>query len=126
MRMIRFLVIAALILTARTVTAATVIYAPQSLDRYFRIETHVERGAKGPVVWGYVYNNTNLHAERMVVQVDALDASGAVVGSTTTWVPGLVPPTYRAYFETRAPEGAQYRVQVLSFDWTGRGGGSGN
>lgn len=126
MRTIRFLVIAVLVLTAGTVTAATEIYAPQSLDRYFRIETHVERRAKGPIVWGYVYNNTNLPAERMVVQVDALDPSGAVVGSTTTWVPGLVPATYRAYFETRVPEGAQYRVRVLSFDWTGRGGGSGN
>jgi len=124
MRMIRFLVIAVLVLAAATVTAATEIYAPQSLERYFRIETHVERGAKGPVVWGYVYNNTNIHAERMIVKVDALDASGAVIRSTTTWVPGLVPATYRAYFETRVPEGAQYRVQVLSFDWTGRGGGN--
>jgi len=123
MRMIRFLVIAVLVLTAGTVTAATEIYAPQSLERYFRIETHVERGAKGPVVWGYVYNNTNIHAEKMIVKVDALDASGAVIRSTTTWVPGLVPATYRAYFETRVPEAAQYRVQVLSFDWTGRGGG---
>ena len=125
MHLSRFLIVAVLVFTAGTVTAAE-IYTPESLDRYFQIETHVERGAKGPVVWGYVYNKTNIIAERMVVQVDALDASGALIRSTTTWVPGLVPATYRAYFETRAPEGAQYRVRVLSFDWTGRGGGSGN
>ena len=123
MRTIRLLVIAILVLTAGTVAAASEIYAPQSLERYFRIETHVERDAKGPIVWGYVYNQTNLHAERMVVEVDVLDASGAQIRSTTTWVPGLVPATNRAYFETRVPEGPQYRVRVLSFDWTGRGGG---
>ena len=126
MRVIRLLVsvVAMPILLAAPVTAATGLYAPESLDRWFRIETHVERGTKGPVVWGHVYNKTNLHAEKMVVRVDALDASGAVMGSTTTWVAGLVPATNRAYFETRAPEGARYRVEVVSFDWTGRGSGN--
>lgn len=123
MRLIRLVTIAMLVLTAGTVSAQ--IYAPESLARYFSIETHVERRAKGPVVWGYVYNNTNLPAERMTVRVDALDGSGGVTGSATTWVPGLVPANNRAYFEARAPEGAQYRVQVVSFDWLGRGG-SGN
>ena len=115
-------VIAVLALTAGGVSAQ--LFAPESLERWFRIETHVEHRAQGAVVWGYVYNNTNLHAEKMTVQVDALDAAGAVTGSTTTWVPGLVPATYRAYFETRAPAGTQYRVRVLSFDWTGRGSGN--
>ncbi len=123
MRLIRVVVaIVVLALTAGVAPAQT-LYAPESLDRWFRVETHVERRAKGPVVWGYVYNNTNLLAERMTVQVEAFDASGAVIGTTTTWVPGLVPATYRAYFETRAPEAAQYRARVLSFDWTGRGAG---
>ena len=121
--MLRFVVVfAMLVLAARSVSAG--LFVTQSLDRWFRIETHVERRARGPVVWGYVYNNTNLHAEKMTVKVETLDAAGAVIGSTTTWVPGLVPATNRAYFETRAAEGAQYRVQVLSFDWTGRGSGN--
>ena len=31
----------------------------------------------------------------------------------------------RAFFSAAVPEAASYRVQVLSFDWTCQGGGSG-
>ena len=119
------LVIVLVLLVSAAATASAQIYVPESLDRYFRIESHVERKAKGPVVWGYVYNKTNIHVERMVIKVEALDAAGAVIGSRSEWVHGLVPANDRAYFEVRVAEGAGYRVQVESFDWTGRGGGGG-
>jgi hypothetical protein len=37
---------------------------------------------------------------------------------------GEVPPNNRAYFTTRVEPAASYRVRILSFDWTGRTGGS--
>jgi hypothetical protein len=123
MRLVRLVLgIAFLGLTAGAASAQ--IYAPESLERYFRVETHVERKAGRVVVWGYIYNQTNLHADRMTVRVDTLDAAGSVIGSTSTWVPGLVPANSRAYFEARAADGARHRVEVLAFDWMGRGGSS--
>ena len=51
------------------------------------------------------------------------DEAGKVVGATTTWVLGGVPAENRTWFETRVPAAASYRVEVVSFDWIGRGGG---
>jgi hypothetical protein len=55
--------------------------------------------------------------------LEGLDASGRVVGTTTTWVLGGVPPNNRAWFQTPVSPAATYRVEILSFDWVGRGGG---
>ena len=98
------------------------IYAPQSLERYFRLEWEVTRGRKGPAIDGYVYNNGPRTAERMLLQIERLDASGRVVGSSTVWVLGRVPMDGRAYFSASVPDATSYRVQVLSFDWGGGGG----
>ena len=54
MRGIAALTMAALLTGAAGVSAQ--IYAPQTLERYFRLEWDVTRGRKGPVVEGYVYN----------------------------------------------------------------------
>ncbi len=100
-------------------------YAPETLDRYFRIEFQVTPNSQRPVLSGYVYNmRPGYMAERMSLSIERLDASGQVIGSSTTWVLGGVPPGNRAYFSARVEPAASYRIQVLSFDWTG-GGGSG-
>ena len=85
--------VAALLTGAAGVSAQ--IYAPQTLERYFRLEWDVTRGRKGPVVEGYVYNT------------------------------GWVPMAGRAYFRASVSDAARYRVQVLSFDWARSGGGGG-
>ena len=106
-------------------SAAASPYAQETLDRYFRIEYDV--GAKGgrSVISGYVYNlNPGTPAERMQLSIETLDASGTVIGTSSTWVLGTVPPGNRAYFSASATPGASYRVQVLSFDWGSRGGAS--
>ena len=104
---------------------ATALYAQETLDRYFRIEHEVAQTATRPVVSGYVYNlNPGTPAERMQLSIEGLDASGNVVGTTSTWVLGNVPPGNRAYFSARAVPAASYRVQVLAFDWGSRGGSS--
>jgi hypothetical protein len=113
----------ALLTSSNAVAAAT--YAQESLDRYFRFEYDVTPSATRPVVSGYVYNmNPGVPVERMQVSVDGLDGSGNVIGTTSSWVLGGVPPGNRAYFSVRAVPAASYRVQVASFDWGSRGGSS--
>src|SRR5213594_3156497 len=110
--------IAAALLTGATGVSAQ-LYAPQTLERYFRLEWEVTRGRKGPAIEGYVYNAAMRPADRMRLQIERLDASGKIVGSTTIWVFGGVPVNSRAYFSASVPDATSYRVQVLSFDWTG-------
>ena len=97
---------------AGAVARAAEIYAPQTLDRYFRLEW----SKAGPNVNGYVYNSANRHAAHMQLVVEGLDNSGKVVAKTLTWIRD-VPPNNRGYFETAVPGAASYRVRILSFDW---------
>jgi hypothetical protein len=118
-RRITALTVAALLTAAPGVSAQT--YAPQSLERYFRLEWAVTHGRKGPVIEGYVYNQAMRGVERMRLQIDRLDASGKVVGGSTVWVLGRLPIDGHAFFSASVTEAASYRVQVLSFEWTVRG-----
>ena len=119
------LVVAAVALTAGAGSAVAANYAQESLDRNFRIEFQVSAGSPRPVISGYVYNqNVGYSADRVQLSIERLDAAGQVVGSSTTWVLGGVPAGNRAYFSARVEPAASYRVQVLSFDWAGRGGGN--
>lgn len=97
-------------------------YAPGSLDPYFRLEWQATRAARGPVVEGFIYNRSGLIADRMRLSIEQLDAAGNVVGTTTTWVMGTVPANNRTWFQAPVPAAASYRVEILSFDWLGRGG----
>jgi hypothetical protein len=101
------------------------LYAPETTDRYFQIEFEVTHNRKGPTVEGYVYNRARQTAQRVRLQVQGVDAAGAVVGSSAVWVNGDVPMESRAFFSARVAEAASYRVKVLSFDWTCQGGGGG-
>jgi hypothetical protein len=91
---------------------AAELYAPETLDRYFKIEW----SRAGRNVNGYVYNAGNRRAAHMVLLVEGLDASGNPVNKTTKWVRD-VPPNNRAFFEVAVPTAAAYRVSVQSFDW---------
>ena len=99
------------ILTA-VATQAGEIYAPQTLDHYFRVEWSREGGN----VNGYVYSSANRHAAHMQLVVEGLDGSGKVVTKTLTWIRD-VPPNNRGYFVAAVPTAAAYRVRILSFDW---------
>ena len=80
-----------------------------------------------PVVSGYIYNQrAGSYATSVRLLVEALDASGQVVGSTTAYVLGEVPPSSRSFFEVKSPaEGASYRVTVQSLAWRAYGAGGG-
>jgi hypothetical protein len=98
-------------------------YAPGSLDRYFRVEFKIVPASGGQVVEGYVYNLAGMPAERMLLDIDQLDASGAVVGKTSTRVLGGAPAGSRAWFQAKVPPAVGYRVEIASFDWIRIGGG---
>jgi hypothetical protein len=115
----------ALLLAGSLPGRAQTLYAPETTDRYFRVEFQVTQNRRGPGVEGYVYNRARQAAQRVRLQIQRVDAAGAVVGSSTIWVPGEVPMESRAFFSAAVPDAASYRVQVLSFDWTCQGGGSG-
>jgi len=103
-------------------SAVAANYAQETLDRYFRIEFQVSASSPRPVVSGYIYNmNGGLPTDRVRLSIERLDAAGQVIGSSSTWVLGGVPAGNRAYFSAPVEPAASYRVQVLSFDWVGRG-----
>jgi hypothetical protein len=104
--------------------AARPLYAPESLERFFHLEWDVRPGPAGPTLEGYVYNKTDMMAERMQVGIEQLDAAGNVVGQTTSWVLGTLPPGNRSYFQARVPAAASHRVTVLSFNWLSKIGGN--
>jgi hypothetical protein len=117
--------IVTLALCAPTPTSAQTIYVPETTERNFRVEFEVVQKRKGPEVEGYVYNRGHQAAQRVLLQIQRVDASGAVVGSSNIWLPGEVPMESRAYFSAAVTDAASYRVQVLSYDWACQGGGGG-
>ncbi len=100
----------------------------RAVDEDLRLEWTAAEDRRGrPIVSGYVYNQrSGTYATSMRLQVEALDASGQAVGSTTGFVFGDVPPSGRSYFEIKAPaKAASYRVTVQGFSWRGYGAGGG-
>ena len=123
MRVACFALVLAAVVSIGNGSAVAANYTQETVDRYLRIEYHVEPGAAPPVVSGYVYNmHPNVPADRMQLAIDAIDASGKVVGTSSIWILGGVPAGNRGYFSAQVVPAASYRVQVLFFDW-GKGGG---
>jgi hypothetical protein len=114
----RILLAAFVLALAPAAGQAGPIHAEDTFQRYFRLEWQATPGAHGPEIAGYVENVSNLPVDRMRVVVEQVDAGGAVIGSSTTWVMGTVIPNHRSYFTTRVPAAAAYRVRILTFDWS--------
>jgi|GEM_PF-942747 hypothetical protein len=125
--------------TARAIVAAVVLALigsdaarAQVSGRAVAPDLHVEWSADEDrrgrtLVSGYVYNERpGSYATGVRLRVDALDAAGQTVGSTTAYVMGDVPPSNRSYFEVKAPaKTAGFRVTVQSYSWRGYGAGGG-
>ena len=100
----------------------------RSVDSDLRVEGTGSEDRRGrPVVSGYVYNQrAGGYAVSVRLRVDALDGAGQVMGSTSGYVLGDVPPSNRSYFEIKAPaKTASYRVTIESFAWRAYGAGGG-
>ena len=93
--------------------------------RFFRVEAEGAQGRGGrPIVRGYVNNSYGVAADRVLLQVETLDASGQVVARTLLPVDGTVPGFGRQYFEGPvSAAGAKYNVTVYYYEWLHRGGG---
>ena len=118
---VKSVVLASLLLVVPAAVGAQ-SYAIQGIERYFRVESELTQGRRGPVMTGYVYNKYGNAAGNVRLIVEGLDAGGQVASSTIAQLFGEVPPFNRAYFEIPAPRGGTtYRVRVLSFDPVARG-----
>jgi len=100
---------------------------PPTYASYLRVDFGVEPAKGGRTkISGYVYNSWDKWATDVRLLVEALDASGQPLGSTSVSVYGKVPPGNRSYFD--APlmaTGASYRVTVQTADWRTFGAGGG-
>jgi hypothetical protein len=106
MRGVCLALVFAAVVSIATGTAAAANYAQESLDRYFRIKYQEEANAARSVVSGYGYNmHPGLPVDRMQLDIEALDASGKVVGTSSTWIPGGVPAGNRSYFSASVISG---------------------
>jgi hypothetical protein len=122
-RLVWALVASTLLLAPAGTSAQIQSVTPES---YVRVEWAVEQGKGGQRVAGYIYNPRDLWANRLQLLVEAVDASGQVVGSKLVSIFPDVPPRNRSYFETAPPAtGPSYRVTVRSVDWRGYGAGGG-
>jgi hypothetical protein len=120
------LLAALLILTSAAVARGQIFSRPADVD--LRVEWTEEEDRRGrPIVSGYVYNlRAGSFATGVRLLVEALDASGQVVGSTAGSVLGDVLPSSRSYFEIKAPaKAASYRVTIQSSAWRAYGAGGG-
>jgi len=117
--------LAGALLIAAAAPASAQTHAPQSLERYFRIEWQPTRDRNGSGIEGYVYNTSSQTTQRIRLRIDRLDGAGNVVGNSTIWLLGDLSMGSRTYFSSSVPDAVAYRVHVLSFDLSCEGGGSG-
>jgi hypothetical protein len=99
----------------RTVpTAQTAIASDQST---FRFELEESESHRGVAVEGYVYNALPWRITNVRLQVDSIDANGALIASASGWVLGDVAAGGRGYFYVMvSPNAATYRPSVQGFD----------
>jgi hypothetical protein len=112
-----------LLMVMTTMLGGSLVHAQsfgRALSQDVRLDWAVAQGHKGREIAGYVYNlRGGWWASNVRLQVEALDASGDVIGSTSGLVFGDVPPANRSYFEIPVPGSgaASYRVTVRTLDW---------
>ena len=103
---------------------AAALGASSTVDSRIRLDWQVGTGRGGrPLIQGHVYNDYGRPASDVVLLVESLDGSGAVVGHTYGFIRGVVQWNDRVYFEipVKTP-GTSYRVSVTALDWKGGGG----
>jgi hypothetical protein len=97
-----------------------------TLASYLRVDYATESKGGRMRLNGYVYNTWDKWATDVRLLVEALDASGQVVGSMPVSMYGKVPPGGRSYWGVPLTvSGSTYRVTVQSADWRTYGAGGG-
>jgi hypothetical protein len=86
-------------------------------DRFFALEWSGGERRGRQNVNGYVVNNYRIRAANMRLLVEALDANGKAIDTTTGFVAD-VPPGARVYFEVPVKQkAARYRVTITGWEW---------
>jgi hypothetical protein len=100
--------------TATAPSAQTAIAGDPSPFRFQYEETQTHRG-RG--VEGYVYSALPWRISNVRLQVDSLDANGALIASASGWVMGDVAAGGRGYFYVPiSAQAVTYRATVQRFD----------
>jgi len=87
-------------------------------DLYFRVESTPSTGRDGrPRLTGYVYNDYEEPAANVTIRIEPVDLLGRSEGDVVKPIDETVPAKGRAYFDVPVPEGATYRVNVVSFEF---------
>src|SRR3989442_3353256 len=73
--------------------------------RYFRIESAVSEGRRGPRVEGYVYNTYDVHAIWVRLRVEAGHAAGPPPQTRRAYLPLHLPPRRPAFFPAAVAAG---------------------
>jgi hypothetical protein len=111
-------VLLALGLGAPAAPPAAEEYAVYGAERFFTLDWQSGDRRGQPVVWGQITNTYGLPARNLRLRVEGLDAEGRVTSSTIGYVPGVLFPSGRTWFEVPVTgTAARWRVTVLSFDW---------
>src|SRR5215831_16807641 len=85
---------------------------------YFRVESTPATGRDGrPRLIGYVYNDYEEPATNVKIRIEPVDLLGRNEGDVVKPLDEAVPAKGRAYFDVPVPEGASYRVDVVSFEF---------
>ena len=104
--------------TTGTRPSETVTTLVPDSERVFKVtwDTAPDGGA-GVRLRGYVENTYGQAAAKVQLLVQAQDASGRVTAQRIQWLPVVVPPFGRVYFEiTSLPVAHHYRVSVWAYD----------
>ena len=110
------------------ILAVVLLAAPLDIalaQRALQVDWEIATRRGVPRLRGYVSNDHPGNAGNVVLAVETLDASGAVVSRSTHGVRGTVPPFGRLFYEIPVGDspGSAYRVTVVAAEWFGGGGG---
>src|SRR5256885_16632004 len=87
-------------------------------SRYFRIDSTVTAGRRGPQLEGYVYNVYDAHALRVRLNVEAIDAAGRLIERRAAHLPPDVPPPGPPVLPPPPPPGPPAAPRTLpNLDW---------
>lgn len=117
------LLVAAVLALDAVAPASAQQWAMPGGDRFFRVDWEPATTQRGTVLRGYVFNDHGHAAGNVRLFIESLDPTGAVAATTVGYVPGVVGPSDRLYFEVKLSAPAtNYRVRVATWEPQGRGG----
>ena len=112
--------------TTDTQPSAAVTSLVPGAQRWFRLDWTADAEREGERrLRGHIESALGEPANKVQLLALALDASGNVIARRVEWVPEVILPGDRVYFEIRKmPPAAEYRVTVWAYERIKGGGGA--